>query len=150
MKADPNMLLPLLVDGTLEHTLLHGKFTYLTRADVLMQAISLTRAQMTGAWLAEAAPVRTPEFNFADIYRNVLHITEMMARWEYLFAFHGLTPLRITYEEIDAGIQTVIGRIAVHIDISAPMLPESPPRQLQRDDVSVAWKRQFLEILGQT
>jgi LPS sulfotransferase NodH len=39
VKADPNMLLPLIADGSFDRTLRHGKFIYITRSDVLMQAI---------------------------------------------------------------------------------------------------------------
>ena len=60
LKADPDMLLPLLVDGTFDHTLARGKFIYVTRTDLVMQAVSLTKAQHTGSWTSQVAPMASP------------------------------------------------------------------------------------------
>ena len=45
--------------------------------DVVMQAISLARAQMTGMWVAGNASARPAEYDFAHIHRNVMHLAEM-------------------------------------------------------------------------
>jgi LPS sulfotransferase NodH len=147
LKADPDMLLPLLLDGTFEKTLRRGRFIYLTREDIPMQAISLARAQMTGAWSADTAPVTKPDFDFTHIYKNVQHLAEMMARWECFFAFHAITPLRLTYEEIDVDIGAVIARLAAHLNIPPPAIG-SAARRIQRDEVSEDWRRRFHQTLA--
>lgn len=148
LKADPNMLLPLLIDGTFDRTLARGKFIYVTRTDLVMQAISLTKAQHTGSWTAQVTPLAAPQFSFAAIYGNVLRLTEMMGRWETFFAYNGIAPLRLTYERIDTEIDTVLADIAGYLGVARPKSTTSYARDHQRDDVSTTWRDLFIKALN--
>jgi len=148
VKADPNMLLPLLVDGTFDHTLVRGKFIYVTRGDLVMQAISHTKAQFTGSWSSDVRPRTTPEFDFGAIYNNVLHLADMRSRWESFFAYHGITPLRVTYEQIDLDIDAVLSHISAFLGLPSPQRQPRVSNKHQRDDTSTAWRERFLSTLG--
>ena len=148
LKADPNMLLPLLLDGTFDRTLARGKFIYITRQDLVMQAISHTKAQHTGAWTAQVTPVAAPQFSFSAVYRNVLHLTEMMGRWESFFALNGIAPLRLTYERLDADIHGVLAEIAAFLGVSISSPVALTAKTHQRDAVSESWRDQFLTALA--
>ncbi|TAL02837.1 MAG: hypothetical protein EPO08_05905 [Rhodospirillaceae bacterium] len=150
LKADPNMLLPLLIDGTFDRTLAHGKFIYVTRTDLVMQAISLTKAQYTGSWSSQVDPIAVPQFSFGAIYGNILHLAEMMGRWESFFAYNGIAPLRITYERIDADIDAVLRDIASFLHVASPKPSARGAKAHQRDDVSIAWRHQFQAALAPT
>jgi len=143
VKADPTMLLPLLVDGSFDATLGHGRFIYITRTDVLGQAISLTRAQSTGAWSADVSVSMVPKFDFHAIRNNIAHLTEMMGRWEMLFALNAIAPLRLTYEQIDGDPEISMTQIADFLGVDLPDI-NIPARRHQRDDLSAAWREQFL------
>jgi LPS sulfotransferase NodH len=147
IKLDPTMLLPLLVEGTFDRLLAHGQFIYITRRDVLMQAISLTRAEMTGAWSAKVAVRRAPVFNFAAIHHNVMHLAEMTARWELFFALNDVRPLRICYEDIEQNIDAVISRMAefLGVDLPAPTRFAAHDTR-QRDDLNTQWREAFLAV----
>jgi LPS sulfotransferase NodH len=148
VKADPSMLLPLLPDGTFGRTLGLGRFIYITRDDVLMQAISLTKAQYTGAWTAATATRGPLPFNFDAIYRNVAHLTAMMGRWEAFFAWHGIAPLRLTYDAVDADIGAVMQKISRFLGVDLPATLRAEPKAHQRDSQSQVWRAQFLAALA--
>jgi LPS sulfotransferase NodH len=148
VKADLNMLLPPIADGSFDRTLRHGRFIYITRADVLMQAISLTKAQRSGAWTDQVSPIAKTEFNFAAIYRNVQRLTEMMGRWEAFFALNGITPLRLTYERIDSELADVLPELAVFLNVSVPTPVAIKPKSYQRNAESSTWRDRFLAALN--
>jgi LPS sulfotransferase NodH len=147
VKADPNMLLPLLSGGVFDTTLRRGKFIYVTRDDMLMQAISLTKAQHSGAWTERGVDDSHIPFNFDAIYANVAHLAKMTASWEMLFAYHGIAPLRITYERIDADINGVLAEIGQYLDVALPPTAQPERKRHQRNAQSAAWRTQFLAAL---
>jgi LPS sulfotransferase NodH len=146
VKADPSMLLPLLVDGSFVTTLARGRFIYITRQDLLGQAISFTRAQYSGAWTADVAARSVPQFDFQAIHSNIAHLAKMMSRWEILFAMNAITPLRLSYEQIDADPKSALTQIADFLNVDMPQV-KIPEANRQRDDISAAWRTQFLALL---
>jgi LPS sulfotransferase NodH len=111
-----------------------------------MQAISYTRAQHSGAWSARVTVKTKPVFSFEAIYRNIAHLAEMTARWEGFFALRGIAPLRLSYERIDADIVGVIKEIADFLGVAVGAF-DIPRKEYQRDDVSLAWRAQFIATL---
>lgn len=144
-KVHIGMLLPLLVEGTFAHTLARGKFIYTTRDDVLAQAISFVRAQMTGAWLAKNEADGEAHFDFARINAAIEHLTTMMTQWETFFALHGIKPLRLTYEAINRDVDEVLATIADYLGVPLPPTEFRKRRDtVQRDGTSQDWRRKFL------
>jgi LPS sulfotransferase NodH len=128
IKADLPQLLPFLADPACFDLLRRAGIVYLTRENVLAQAISRYRGIQTGVWHAaakgQADPAADPgtdrgpdrgtdvPFDHAAIAGQIDRIAGMMACYERLFARLGLQPLRITYEQIAADPGAVLGRIA--------------------------------------
>ncbi|GAA0497299.1 sulfotransferase [Paractinoplanes deccanensis] len=86
------------------------RFVYLTRRDVLAQAVSWVRAEQTGAWFAggngeisgnDGGGGREPVFDAEAIGRFVATIAEHNAAWEAWFAACGVRPHRVVYEDVD-------------------------------------------------
>ena len=150
IKVHIGMLLPLLVEGTFERTLAHGKFVYTTRDDLLMQAISFVRAQMTGVWISKNEPHAEPRFDFDRIHATVGQLSEMMTQWETLFAAHGIQPLRVSYEAINSDVDAVIARIADYLGIrlGGPTSFKERRDTLQRDAINQEWRARFLEQIA--
>jgi LPS sulfotransferase NodH len=144
-KVHIGMLLPLLVEGTFARTLARGKFIYTTRDDVLAQAVSFVRAQMTGAWLSKNESDGEAHFDAARIQAAIEHLTTMMTQWETFFALHGIKPLRITYEAINRDVDRVLATIADHLEVPLPPTGFRKRRDtVQRDGVSREWRERFL------
>jgi LPS sulfotransferase NodH len=150
IKVHIGMLLPLLIEGTFAHTLAHGKFIYTTRDDLLAQAISFVRAQMTGVWLSKNEADGEAKFDFDRIRTTITDLSTMMTQWETFFAFHGIQPLRITYEAINRNVDDVVAAIADYLGVSlkAPTNFRARRETVQRDGISQAWRQKFLAQAG--
>ena len=153
IKCDLPQLLPFLVDPDCLTLLTQAQFVYLTREDVLGQAISRYRGAVTGHWHSTMSKVRENEpgqnganesgvvgpadlpdhpvpgkpgnshdvpFDFAAIKGQIDHLTKMMAAYERVFAAFGLSPLRITYEQVTADSYAVMARMAATLGVSLP------------------------------
>jgi len=120
VKGDLFQLLPFLFVPTFQRLMANIKFVYLTREDVLLQAISLVIAHHTGRWTSESAVDGTFSGDVDEIAANVRMLTQMMASWETVFAFSGVRPLRLTYEELEANVNACVRKIASHVDVLLP------------------------------
>jgi LPS sulfotransferase NodH len=110
-----------------------------------VQAISFVRAQMTGVWLSKNEADGEAHFDLARIQMAIEHLTTMMTQWETFFAFHGINPLRITYEAINRDVDQVLGSIADYLEVAVPATEFRKRRDtVQRDGVSQEWRRKFL------
>jgi LPS sulfotransferase NodH len=106
IKCDLPQLLPFLLDPGCFAVLRQARFVYLTRGDILGQAISRHRSISTGlahlrrrAEDGAAARTEAP-YSFDAILGQIERLTRMMAAYEKVFALLGISPLRITYEQL--------------------------------------------------
>lgn len=112
LKADLYQSSMLMRRGLFGDARISWKYIYLTREDVLMQAISYYRAIQTGKWSSiSSAEPRDCEFDEDGILRCVRTITEIMCGWEYAFALFGIRPLRFTYESLEADPRGALERL---------------------------------------
>ena len=77
-----------------------SKHVYLTRRDILGQAISLARAVKTNEWHSHDTSVPDPELTLEDIVGKLRYIQEMQADWETVFTTLRIRPLRLYYEDL--------------------------------------------------
>ena len=71
----------------------------------------------------------------------------MMGRWEAFFAYNGIAPLRVTYEQIDADVDAVLTDIAAFLGVAFAKPDTHRAKSHQRDEISGAWRDQFLAAL---
>ena len=148
MKADFFQCLPLIRNRMLRQGLEKVAFVYLTREDVLAQAISLFRAIRTGQWSSVHPARGTAEFNLEGILEQLGCIVQMLARWESLFAMLDLRPLRLTYEQLVAQPEAAVRRVAAPFGVTIGPRLESPLRQ-QRDQMSAQWAQRIRAAAGE-
>jgi trehalose 2-sulfotransferase len=125
-------------------------FVHLERLDLLGQAISHVRALQTDQY-ERAREARGPSrYDGRAIGRAMLQIAHNQARWRVWFARNGLTPLHLTYEEVVADPQAVAEAVARHVGLETmPTIDLGRvPIQVQRDELSDAWRRRFLAERG--
>lgn len=122
------------------------KFIYVTRDDVVAQAVSMAKAIQTNAWMSFLRPRRMPLFyDFEFINACMEEIERQNEGWRSWFSEHGVEPLRVRYEDLIAGESLIIDRVvrflgaendeAEHVD-----LPEVEP---QSDATNSEWIRRF-------
>jgi len=143
MKGDFFQYLALIRTGLIRAGLKKVHFVYLTREDVLAQAVSLYRAIQSGKWssLHEAqAPV---QYDATGILQQLQYLTEMMGRWELAFNLLGLHPLRLTYERLMAEPVAVVQQIAGLAGVSVSESELSSSLRPLRDVVSAEWENRL-------
>ena len=120
-------------------------YVHLVRADVLGQAISLTRANQTGRFRSTLAQLAVPHYDGEAIAANIRLFARHDARWVAFFARNAIAPLRITYESVAADPRSAVASIAELMDVREARIDMSRVEQeVSRDEVSESWRRQFL------
>jgi trehalose 2-sulfotransferase len=126
-------------------------FIHLRREDRVRQAVSWVKAQQTGRWLAVGGrDVGSPEFDRARIDKMIGRIERGEAAWERTFERHGITPYRLTYEEVAADPADKTREVLefVGIDLPPDVRVEPPVLKRQADELSEEWVARYREESG--
>lgn len=123
-------------------------FIHLTRKNKLEQAISLLKANQTGLWhkapdgtAIEKLPAeKTLRYDHSAIARNLVELTDMEDSWVSWFADQGIKPLRISYDDLSADPEQILGQILVQlgVDIKHSLDIEVPVAKLA-DSTNKLW-----------
>lgn len=122
-------------------------FVHLRREDVLGQAVSWARAEQTGHW-QDGDPVSAPpRFDVDRIDALVRTIEDHEAAWAGWFAAQGVTPHRVTYEQLAADPRRTVAGILGHLGLDLPpgWRPD-PPQRRQADAVNADWVRRYTAV----
>jgi LPS sulfotransferase NodH len=119
-------------------------FVYLSRDDLLGQAISWARALQTEQYRS-TQPAKRPAVYDADLIRSrLIAILRERAQWEAFFARTGIEPLRIVYERFLEDQSSYVDRVANLVDIENPAVDRRMVDVvMQRDAVTEEWKQRF-------
>lgn len=122
------------------------RVVHLRREDVVGQAVSWARAEQTGYWQDGDRPTVEPRFDLGTIDDLLRTIQEHEAAGSGWFAEQGITPHRVTYEEVTADPRQAVLGILGHLDIEPPAAWEPAPRERrQADETNAAWVRSYRE-----
>jgi LPS sulfotransferase NodH len=120
-----------------------SRFVRITRLDLEAQAVSFWVALNSKEWSRRTAGARpslppTP-YSFLGIERCRAEIADGVVGWHHFFAFNGITPLDIVYEELAASHGAEVRRTLEHI-LPGVAIPEIPPPGIvrQSDEHSAA------------
>ena len=96
------------------------RFVYLTRTDLLSQAISVLSALRTGVWhrfLKRSGNEQSAcgELDEQTLWHWILSFVQEERRWETFFNRHQIMPLKVTYEELVTNPRLQLARILKHI-----------------------------------
>ncbi len=124
-------------------------FVYLSRDDLLGQAISWARALQTEQYRS-TQPAKRPAVYDADLIRSqLMAIVRERAQWEAFFARTGIEPLRIVYERFLEDRSSYVDRVANLVGIENPVVDQRRvDLVIQRDAVTEEWEQRFREENG--
>jgi len=116
-KLDWAQFVPLYYLGAWPRYFVKSHFIYLTRENMLLQAISRYVGDATGIFhsphLAEGKSLPADvAFDFDKITEHLRYLINMMSAWEMFFAAEGVTPIRLTYEQIVEELPLALGAVA--------------------------------------
>jgi LPS sulfotransferase NodH len=124
------------------------RFVHIVRRHKLRQALSTARALQTGLWKVQEGKtaLREPQFD-AELIEQSLHEAERQEKiWYTFFQQHGITPLRVEYEELCRDYEGTIRRVLDSLNILLPRDARiGPPVTIrQADETSQSWEQRFL------
>lgn len=125
-----------------ERGALGWKYVYLTRENLLMQAISYFRAIHSGSWTS-VGTVGKPhcEYDEEGILQCLENLAEFMRKWELVFSLLGIQPLRVTYEHLESDAGSVVRRVMGLVDLvpESEAIPLRSQFERQRSEESFEW-----------
>jgi LPS sulfotransferase NodH len=123
---------------------------YLTRQDLVGQAISYSRAKQTKTWFADVPNAPAASYNFQHILQCKREIDAQCRYWEGVFAQAQIRPIRVTYEELleseESTMARVLGQMGIVADNARRL--EIPQIRRQADTVSDEWRHRFTEDMS--
>ncbi|MEI8701083.1 MAG: hypothetical protein EOR99_19070 [Mesorhizobium sp.] len=121
------------------------RFIYLSRRDLLGQAISWAKALQTGQYRSTQPAGQTAAFDAELIQRQLDALVRERARWEMFFARTGVDPLRLEYELIVENPMDAVRQVADMMGVKLQRSPDSSKVaiQKQRDSISLEWADRF-------
>jgi LPS sulfotransferase NodH len=129
------------------------RFVYVRRLDRVRQAVSWARALQTLQWASwvGARPDRRATYDPEEIERKLNRVSGDEAAWESLFAEHGISPLRVLYEELAEAREQTVRRVTDFIGAPLPagFRLEQPRLERQADEESERWVARYLSELAQ-
>ncbi len=127
------------------------RFIWLRRGDLVGQAVSRYRAEVSGTWhlgFEEALHPVEPVYDFARIAAWLDDAAVGNRAWAAWFAARGIVPLIVDYEVLAAEPVAVAERVLAHLGLVAAS-PLTVSNRRMAEDVSAAWVARFrAEKLG--
>jgi LPS sulfotransferase NodH len=113
------------------------RFVYLTRDNVVRQAISEVIAHLRQSWSSWEEPtceLSNQDYSYDDIARTIRSTQLSQASWERFFDLYEIEPLRLSYETIVTDPESAAAQVAVHCGLR----PGGQDRVAQFDDPPLA------------
>ncbi|HLJ66703.1 MAG TPA: Stf0 family sulfotransferase [Chloroflexota bacterium] len=126
------------------------RYIWVTRRDKVRQAVSLSKAYQSDAWMSQGGAGSRPEsprFNFHFVTGALREIIEHEAAWSGYFASAGIVPHTVVYEDLALDYEPTVRRVLEFLEIRLPegyVFP-APRMQKQADAVSEEWVRRYYE-----
>jgi trehalose 2-sulfotransferase len=121
------------------------RFVYVTREDLVMQAISLFIAWQTNAWTSNNQPEREPEYDAEGIGHQLRSIARTQAEFEAFFAAHRIRPLRLTYEQLAENLPGAVHQVADHLGVEISAVSRYDGKlKVQRTERNRQWAERFV------
>jgi LPS sulfotransferase NodH len=119
-------------------------FVYLSREDLLGQAISSARALQTGQYRSTQRVKQVAIYNPDLIRSQLVAIVRERGQWEAFFARTGIEPLRIIYERFLEDRLTHVRLVADLMGVENPVIDERRiDLAIQCDAVTEEWRQRF-------
>jgi trehalose 2-sulfotransferase len=147
---------PLLERAPVAELLGTATFVYLTREDLVAQAISNYIAESSGVWHREPSGELfrsrgggdpDPPYDEAKILAERDALVRQQADWKRFFTERSIEPLRITYEDFVADANATVAAIAEHVGVewAGELSLEGAATAKLADDRSEHWAERLRE-----
>ncbi|UCE48753.1 MAG: hypothetical protein JSW47_01130, partial [Phycisphaerales bacterium] len=104
-------------EGMFPHAL---KYLYLTRRDILQQAVSLAIARQTGQFQSGQPPAKQAQYNEDQIRCCLDDIINQERGWTRYFSERSIEPFRVFYEDLVTDTRKVVLETLEYLNICIP------------------------------
>jgi len=147
IKAHWAQVAPLAEDAAVQGVLGVRRWVRIVREDALDQAISLVVAKQLKSPISFRAATGAADYDPAAIRAALARLSRDAAGWDDFFARRGVTPLRITYEDLAARPLEALNAARAHLGLPPrTTLPDGdwmPARQATA--LNARWRARYLE-----
>lgn len=149
IKGDYFQCLPFIYDGLLEERYGRVKYVFLTREDLLAQAISRYIGTVTQKWSTSQQTGGTDveaEYDREGIEHQLNFLLDMEEGWRHFFATRGIYPARFTYEQLTKNLDGKVNQMAKIMNTTVPEQPDVKelPIQKQGSTRNKDWAERFI------
>jgi len=121
----------------------------LRRMNVVKQAISLWKAELTQSWTANMPPIRKAHYDYAQIQKRYFDLKIHDIMWRNYLAENRIPNLNIFYEDILSNKEKLFFQIFSYLgrpDLVSKI--KAPEMKAQSDDTSLEWEEKFRSELS--
>jgi LPS sulfotransferase NodH len=151
LKAHVQAMIPLFAIKEFPNHIRDWCFVYVTRDNIVRQAISQVIAELRESWMSWDEPTREltdADYSHFRIARTIWLTSRSQEAWERFFKLFTIEPLRLTYEQIIADPEEATARVACYCGLKwvgeelvqqiggAPLSPQTTP-------LNSEWERRF-------
>jgi LPS sulfotransferase NodH len=126
------------------------RYIELERADRIAQAVSLAKAEQSGAWNSRSRRRHEPVYRRDRIAHHLGRLERDLAAWKAHFQRHGIRPLSLTCESVDAEPDAAVERVLSTFGLAPdPALRiELPAPERQSEAENLEWIERFRRESG--
>jgi LPS sulfotransferase NodH len=121
------------------------RYIYLRRDDLIGQAISRHKAEVSGIWhigIEESDHPSTPHYDYDRIASHLRDLQAANQHWQNWFAANAITPLTVTYEALSQDPAGVTHEVLLALGLHSNHALTAPNRKMA-DAESAAWAIRF-------
>lgn len=125
--------------SSLLHLLPDPYFVFISRQDVVSQAVSMAIAEQTGNWITgQVTNPKLPVYNFDQINFAMRRIIKQNAAWKYTLAGNGCRYLEVSFEKLRLDTRSAIQEIAdfMQVELDPKSIPDSPITKRQSKELN--------------
>jgi LPS sulfotransferase NodH len=131
------------------------KIVYLRRRNIIRQAVSMEIAARTQQWNVRQpvlGVVRPGDYSFDTLLKHLEYIVSAHAAWQRIFAYLGMDPCWVFFEDLVADTNGEAERIARHLGIDLRRFPRArahtPWPRPQSTALNENWENRFRRELA--
>lgn len=121
-------------------------YILLSRSDLVMQAVSMSVARQTGAWISGQRPdTNDPEYDFDQINECLRRIIHDNACWRYVLAANGCKNIETSFEDVRNHLAQFVDALAsfMKVEIDQSKIPQGQVTVKQGNEMNREWARKF-------
>ncbi|NMH60514.1 Stf0 family sulfotransferase [Alteromonas ponticola] len=130
----------------LKHYFVNPSFVWLTREDMIAQAVSLSIAKQTGAWISQQhIENESVTYDAKQIDEGLRRVIFENASWQYALNASGSRFMHLNFTDVKLNTASVVRSIAdfMQVEVDVANVPEKPVTKKQGKRINQQWIEQF-------